>query len=68
MGSVAMSYMRKDFLILYIYEEMRKYLTLYEEADPFWIPSIWGKFSFLFIPVMKVEKGFINTYKLVLKS
>ncbi len=30
MGSVAKSYMRgKDFLI---YEEMRKYLTIYEEA------------------------------------
>ncbi len=32
MGSVAKSYMRKGFLI---YEEMRKYLTIYEEAtDP----------------------------------
>jgi hypothetical protein len=30
MGSVAKSYMRKGFLL---YEEMRKYLTLYEEAD-----------------------------------
>jgi hypothetical protein len=29
MGSVAKSYLRKDFLI---YEEMRKYLTIYEEA------------------------------------
>jgi hypothetical protein len=29
MGSVAQSYMRKGFLI---YEEMRKYLTIYEEA------------------------------------
>jgi hypothetical protein len=29
MGSVAKSYMRKGFLI---YEEMRKYLTKYEEA------------------------------------
>ncbi len=29
MGSVAKSYMRKGFLI---YEEMRKYLTIYEEA------------------------------------
>ncbi len=28
-GSVAKSYMRKGFLI---YEEMRKYLTIYEEA------------------------------------
>ncbi len=44
--------MRKGFLI---YEEMRKYLTIYEEADshiwlataPFW-PYIWGKFYFLF--------------------
>ena len=40
MGSVAMSYMRKGFLI---YEEMRKYLTIYKEpvviydfaTDPF---------------------------------
>jgi hypothetical protein len=39
MGSVAKSYMRKGFLI---YEEMRKYLTIYEMAvvydfatDPF---------------------------------
>ncbi len=30
MGSVAKSYMRKSFLI--IYEEMHKYLTKYEEA------------------------------------
>ncbi len=29
MGSVAKSYMRKGFLI---YEKMRKYLTIYEEA------------------------------------
>jgi hypothetical protein len=29
MGSVAISYMRKGFLI---YKEMRKYLTKYEEA------------------------------------
>ncbi len=29
MGSVAKSYMRKAFLI---YEEMRKYLTIFEEA------------------------------------
>ncbi len=29
MGSVAKPYMRKGFLI---YEEMRKYLTIYEEA------------------------------------
>jgi hypothetical protein len=29
MGSVAKSYMRKGFLI---YEEMRKYLIIYEEA------------------------------------
>ncbi len=29
MGSVAKSYMKKDFLI---YEEMRKYLTIYEGA------------------------------------
>jgi hypothetical protein len=29
MGSVAKSYMRKRFLI---YEEMRKYLTIYEDS------------------------------------
>jgi hypothetical protein len=29
MGAVTKSYMRKGFLI---YEEMRKYLTVYEEA------------------------------------
>jgi hypothetical protein len=29
MGSVAKSYMRKGFLV---YEEMHKYLTIYEEA------------------------------------
>jgi hypothetical protein len=29
MGSVAKSHMRKGFLV---YEEMRKYLTLYEKA------------------------------------
>jgi hypothetical protein len=29
MGAVAMSYMRKGFLI---YEKMRKYLVVYEEA------------------------------------
>jgi hypothetical protein len=29
MGAVAKAYMRKNFLI---YEEMRKYLTIYEEA------------------------------------
>jgi hypothetical protein len=30
-GAVAKSYMRKGFLIL-LYEEIRKYLTIYEEA------------------------------------
>ncbi len=34
MGSVAKSYMRKDFII---YDEMRKYLTIYEEA----VSHIW---------------------------
>ncbi len=33
-GAVAKSYMSKDFLI---YEEMRKYLTIYEEA----VSHIW---------------------------
>jgi hypothetical protein len=47
MGAVVKSYMRKGFLI---YEEMRKYLVIYEEAvirilydfatAPFWISFI----------------------------
>jgi hypothetical protein len=50
MGSVAKSYMRKSFLI---YEEMRKYLTKYEEAltlQPLHseFPYIRGKFDFIF--------------------
>jgi hypothetical protein len=31
-GPVAKSYMRKGFLIYVIYEEMRKYFPIYEEA------------------------------------
>ncbi len=54
-GAVAKSYMRKGFLI---YEEMRKYFTIFKEAvghihmtlqllhSEF--PYIWGKFDFLF--------------------
>jgi len=59
MGAVAKSYMRKGFLI---YEEMRKYLVIREEAvNHIWLfnrsfrigfPYIWGKFSFLFYQCM----------------
>jgi hypothetical protein len=52
MGSVAKSYMMKGFLI---YEGMRKYLTIYEEAVSQTIydfaadvPYRCGKFDFLF--------------------
>ncbi len=55
MGSGAKSYMSKGFLI---YEEMRKYFPIYEEAvsriwlctRSLWISlyTVWGKFSFLF--------------------
>ncbi len=52
MGAVAKSYMRRGFLI---YEEMRKYLVIYEEAvSHLWhcnrshLNYIWGKFCFLF--------------------
>jgi hypothetical protein len=54
MGSVAKSYVRKGFLI---YEEMRKYLTKYEEEAVSYMtlqllhsefPYIWGRFDFLF--------------------
>jgi hypothetical protein len=53
MGSVAKSY-REGFLI---YEEIRKYLTIYEETFESYItlqqiksksPYLWGRFSFLF--------------------
>jgi hypothetical protein len=53
MGVVAKSYMRKDFLI---YDEIRRYLVIYEEAvshdlatAPFWISSIMRKIVFFFI-------------------
>ncbi len=58
MGSVAKSFMRKGFLI---YEEMRKYLTIYEEAvshtvfdfatDPFRISLFMRKIRFSFLSV-----------------
>jgi len=51
MGSVAKSYMEKGFLV---YEEMRKYLTIYEEADPIWI-SWWSKFYFRFLSVWMAD-------------
>jgi hypothetical protein len=54
MGAVAKSYMRRGFLI---YEEMRKYLVIFEEAIsninmtlhplPSDFPYIWGKFYLL---------------------
>ncbi len=55
MGAVAKSYMRKCFLI---YEEMRKYLVIYEEplviydsaTAPYWISlNIRENFVFCFI-------------------
>jgi hypothetical protein len=46
MGAVAKSYMRKGFLI---YEEMRKYLVIYDFAtNPFWISLHLRKICFLF--------------------
>jgi hypothetical protein len=65
MGVVAKSYMRKGFLI---YEEKRKYLSIYEEAvshiqydfatAPFWISwYIWGKFDFLFFQRIARQAG-----------
>ncbi len=42
MGSGAKSYMRKSFLI---YEEMRKYLTIYEEAVSITLHPIPSEFS-----------------------
>jgi hypothetical protein len=39
-GAVAMSYMRKGFLI---YEEMGKYLTMYEEA-------VWSYMTLQLLP------------------
>ncbi len=56
MGSVAKSYMRKDFLIYF--GEMREYFTIYEEAvshfatDPFWI----------FLYVRKLLVYFLSVY------
>ncbi len=54
-GSGAKSYMRKGFLM---YEEVHKYLVIYEEAVshtlhpiPSEFPYIWGKFNF-FISVL----------------
>ncbi len=55
MGSGAKSYKRKGFLI---YEEMRKYLTIYKRRslviydfapDPSEFPYILGNFFFFFI-------------------
>ncbi len=66
MGSVAKSYMRKDFLI---YEEMRKYLFIYDEAvSHVWLCSrslrnffIYEEhFLFFFISVVPHLGGLIN--------
>ncbi len=50
--SVAKSYLRKGFLI---YEEMRKYFPIYEEADfataPLWISLYMRKILFSFLLV-----------------
>jgi hypothetical protein len=58
MGAVAKSYMRRGFLI---HEEMRKYLTIYEEAighilydfatAPFWISLYMRKILLSFLSV-----------------
>jgi hypothetical protein len=64
MRSGAKSYRRKGFLI---YEEMRKYLTVYKEAAvvihdfapyPTEFPYILGKFSFLFYQCSKYSHCF----------
>ncbi len=48
MGSVAKSYMRKDFLI---YEEMLKYLVIYEEAVSHIRLCNWSSLNFLIYEV-----------------
>ncbi len=57
MGAVAKSYMRKGFLI---YEEMLKYLVIFEEGPlviydfstaPFWISLYMRKILFSFLSV-----------------
>ncbi len=56
MGAVAKSFMGKRFLI---YEEMRKYIVIYEEAliiydfatAPFWISLYMRKILFSFLSV-----------------
>ncbi len=71
MGSGSKSYMRKSFLI---YEKMRKYFTIYEEAvshtclAPSQFPYIWGKCYFFFLSVHAgnclpfVEAGVMCTF------
>jgi hypothetical protein len=59
MGLCAKSYMRKGFLI---YEEMRKYLTIYEEAimnipSNRVISSLEGKFGTVGEPFVLVLEG-----------
>ncbi len=62
-GSGEKPYMRKGFLI---YEEIRKYLVIYEEAVshtsrtlhsiPSKVPYLWGKCSFLFLTVWNARE------------
>jgi hypothetical protein len=70
MGSVATPYTKKGFLI---YEEMRKYLTMYEEAvshydlatDPFLISLYMRKILiFFFISVDDSRKAWDSLYSL----
>jgi hypothetical protein len=62
MGSVAKSYMRKGFLI---YEEMRKYLTIYDEAvsnrNRSLLKFLIYEENFIFF--ISVGKKIINTQK-----
>jgi hypothetical protein len=63
MGPVQKSYMKKSFLI---YEEMRKYLTIYEVAvSHIWLcnrsipsefPYVWGKILFSFLISVNIER------------
>ncbi len=64
MGSVAKSYMRKGVLL---YEEMRQYLSIYEEAlviydfatDPNWISLYMRKIWFYFLSVYSIHTQMI---------
>jgi hypothetical protein len=59
MGSVAKSYMSKGYLI---YEEMRKYLTIYEEA----VSHIWLKYDLcmiIFFLSVEIGKEYAPTFR-----